>query len=374
MRTLFIALRSSGYVALLVYLIATGEEHMWIHWIISLIIVGWNSWDHWKKPGETIFHMRLGVVLETLLILLWAVIVKDGIILFMLASPLMRGGIHLSVVDEVALLVIQAMTVILLNITLYERHLSIYLLLGTLVGVSLYSIALGLLLKQREQARRHLALTAFEREQAGKDQERIRIAEQLHDVMGQHWASIVRALDVALVTEGEQRVTFIKRARETALKGLQEMRAAVHDWQDGRQTPDQWMVSLQRTVARFQEVSGINVVLNIEPLMWSRFGSPNAVPELLARAGIEAMTNAVRHGEASQISISVSDANHAAVMIVRDNGKGLKADLHTYGSGINSIKRHLKSLNGDLSLSSENGQGTVMKMTIPYSNEGDGSK
>ncbi|MCY9666492.1 histidine kinase [Paenibacillus alginolyticus] len=374
MRTLFIVLRSSGYLAILLYLIATGKENIWINWIISLIIAGWNSWDHWKKPSETVFHMRLGVVLETLLILLWAIIVKDGVILFMLASPLMRGSIHLSIVDDIALLVMHFISLTILNITIFEGHLSMYLILGSLIGIGLYSTALGLLLKQREQARRQLALTAFEREQSSKDQERIRIAEQLHDVMGQHWASIVRALDVALVTQGEQSMSFIKRARETALEGLQEMRSAVHDWQDGRQTPQQWMDDLHRSVARFQAVSGINILLEIEPLTWSRFENPNVIPELLARSGIEAMTNAVRHGEADQISISLRGTNKAAVMIIKDNGRGLKPDLHTYGSGINSIKKRLKMLNGDLNLSSTSGQGTILQIIIPYFTEGEGSK
>jgi signal transduction histidine kinase len=372
MRTLFIVLRSIGYLTMLLYLIASGKEHIWIHWIISLIVVSWNSWDHWKKPSENVFHMRLGVVLETLLIMVWAMAVNDWVILFMFASPLLRGSIHLNIVDNIVLLFMHILSLSILNITIFEKQISIYSLLGFLIGIGLYSTVLGLLLKQREHARVQLAINAFEREESSKDQERIRIAEQLHDVMGQHWVSIVRALDVALVTQGDQSRSFIKKARETALEGLQEMRSAVHNWQDGRQTPHQWMDDLQRSAVRFREVTGINVLLEIEQLTWSRFENANVVSELLARSGIEAITNAVRHGEASQISMTVSAANNAAVMIVKDNGRGLKPDLHADGSGINTLKKRLIMLNGNLNLSSTKGEGTVMQIIIPYIAEGGG--
>lgn len=366
MRSLFIILRSTSYLAILIFLIATGQEDSWTHWLISLIVVGWNSWDQWKKPTDSIFHMRLGVILESVLIVLWSVILHQGVILFLLISPLMRASIHLSVKDDSALISTHIITIVLLQFTLFDKQLPLSVLLGTLIGCGLYSLVLGLLLKHREQARRHIAATAFEREQYNLDQERMRIAGQLHDVMGQHWASIVRALDVALVTQGEQSLSFVRRARETALQGLQDMRSAVHDWQDGRQTPHQWMDYLKDTVIRYREITGLNTTLEIQPIEWNRLDNAVATAELLVRSSMEAMTNAVRHAEASNISVTILNKEHHVELIVQDNGKGIHINSDAIGSGISSIKRRIALHNGHFKLYSAFGEGTTLRLTLPY--------
>jgi signal transduction histidine kinase len=367
MRTLFIILRSTAYVAMLLFLFSYGREISWLDWFVSLVVVAWNSWDQLKKPNDSVFRMRLGAMIETMLILLWAVIIKDGTILFMLLSPLMRAGIHLNIKDDVLLLAVHMVVIVFLQFTVFEQRLPLLILFGSLIIIGLYSLILGLMLKQREQARRHVAITAFEREQYSKDQERIRIAGQLHDVMGQHWASIVRALDVALATQGEQSKSFVTKARETALQGLQEMRVTVHDWQDGRQTPHQWIDDLKHSAVRFREVTGIKVLLEIEPIDWNRMEHAVSTAELLVRSGMEAMTNAVRHGEASQIFLSIRQKENSIDMTVEDDGAGIDPDSGTEGSGIASIKKRVALLHGQWELDSKKGQGTKITINFPYS-------
>lgn len=370
MRTLFIILRSAFYLAMLLILISTGRQDSVARWLVSIVVVAWNSWDQLKKPNESVFHMRLGVLLETALIVLWSVMLNEGAILFLLLSPLMRTSIHLSIKEGIALIIVDTMTIAVLDLKVFNQNLPLQLLIGSLIGIGLYSLVLGLLLKQREQARRHVTVTSFEREQYSLDQERMRIAGQLHDVMGQHWASIVRALDVALVTEGEQSMSFVNRARETALQGLQEMRSAVHNWQDGRQTPHQWIDTLSDSVARFRDITAIHVVLEVQNIEWNRFDNAMSIAELLVRSSLEAMTNAVRHGEANIIRVQILNKEQFVKLIVKDDGKGVDPQSEPLGSGISSMKQRISLCKGQLKLRSAPGEGTTLEITLPYNSQG----
>jgi signal transduction histidine kinase len=365
MRTLFVIMRAAAYITMFSVLLFRGLELYWFQWITSLLVVSWNSWDQWKKPNEPFFWMRAGVWLETALIVIWSISIGDIIVLFLLISPIMRTCIHLSIYDEILLFSTQIAVVLLLKFYLPTDWNAFIILAAVLIGVGLYGVVIGMLIKQRDQAKRYIILSAFEREQLSKDQERIHIAGQLHDIMGQYWTSIVRALDVALVANEELSKEYIAKARNAALEGLQDMRSNVHDWQDGRQTPQQWMRYLQKSIERFQEVTGLEVDLEVGDIMWNQLTDPTATAEIISRSVIEAMTNAVRHGNARRMNISIHSKEKTIQMIVHDDGIGMEQVELPHGIGLSTMKQRIERLQGLWELSSKKGHGTQIKLTIP---------
>jgi signal transduction histidine kinase len=363
--TVFILLRTISYIAILALIGFRGLELSSIQWIISIIVVSWNSWDQWKKPNEPIFWMRVGLWTETILIVIWSITIGDGMILFLFISPILRASIHLNMRDELLVFSSHMITTVLLYFFWLKDWNHFYILLVTLTGVGLYGMVLGMLIKERKQSERYITLTAFEREQTSKDQERTRIAGQLHDVMGQYWTSIVRALDVAIASDGAQSKEFIAKARNAALEGLQEMRSNVHDWQDGRQTPHQWMNYLLKSIDRFREVTGIEVSMDIEDIAWNQFEDPTTIAEFFSRSGIEAMTNAVRHGDAKSIKLSIRSQEAEVEMIVCDDGSGIYKMEYQRGIGLSTIKQRIELMNGQWEITSGKGHGTQIKLTLP---------
>lgn len=342
------------------------SDWSWAEGVFSAGVVLWCIWDQWKKPDSPVNVMRLGIAAETVLVLSWSFVVRDGIVLFALLSPLARCCIHLNWRDTVVLLLVELSAVAWCSNYLHSNPIPLLIVLPLAGG---YAFVLGVLLKQREQARRLAAVSAFERELRAQDEERIRVAKQLHDRTGQYWSAIIRALDVAKRVDGEQRMQFMDKAREAAMEGLQEMRSAVSRWGDGFQTPGDWVRFMERSAKRFGEVSGIAVGVDFPPFDWHRWDNPDAIAETMARTVIESMTNAVRHGHAERIDIRIEAGSEGIAIIVEDDGVGadpLAVSAGEAGSGIKTMRELAQSSDGSLAITGGRHQGTIVTMRLPY--------
>ena len=81
----------------------------------------------------------------------------------------------------------------------------------------------------------------------------------------------------------------------------------------------------------------------------------------------ESLTNAVRHGMASELSVQLHfDSQHLRLQI-EDNGIGMEEIQ--FGFGLNGMKERLEIINGTLSVHSESGQGTFIICNIPLQTE-----
>src|SRR5262249_53695737 len=104
-----------------------------------------------------------------------------------------------------------------------------------------------------------------------------------------------------------------------------------------------------------------------------RFGceAPDTLPELpaavetaLYRIAQEAMTNVVRHAQATHCRVRVCCTNTHAILEVRDNGCGLPPD-HQSGVGLHAIKERTTELNGQFTLESLPDGGALVRAQVP---------
>jgi signal transduction histidine kinase len=373
MRISFIAMRTTAYGAVLVSLLLSRTHMPWWMAALAIPICLWCSLDQWKRPDEAAPVMRKGVWAETALIAALAILLHSSELLFLFLSPLCRSCIHLN--RKESLLSVMVSAAAILAIHRYQPTASAWLWgqLIVLASAAFYTSVLGMLLQEREAARRLFSLSEFEREQRTKDEERIRLAGQLHDQTGQYWASIIRALDVALaVKEGDpNRELFMHKAREAAMLGLQEMRQAVHSWHGGHQTPEQWMRLLEESANRIGSLTGIRVTTDLHPLHWHLLADGSETAEAIARAGIEAVTNAVKHGRAQSIAVKLSSAGGGASLVVADDGVGLDGRQTAGGLGLASMRRLAQEAGGQLDIVSRQGHGTTLFLSIPYMTKGE---
>jgi signal transduction histidine kinase len=88
----------------------------------------------------------------------------------------------------------------------------------------------------------------------------------------------------------------------------------------------------------------------------------------LLRIGLEAVTNALKHGRASRIDIDLCFTPDSTRLIVNDNGQGLEcADRSTGGAhfGLQGVRERVDKLGGVLDINSSAGAGTRLVVTIP---------
>lgn len=192
------------------------------------------------------------------------------------------------------------------------------------------------------------------------EQERARLASDLHDDLGQHLTAVRMAARLARNRAGTP--------AEGALAALESLVSRSHDvlreivWQLRPQLLDQLGLAeaVEALARRMNEHGGLVVTCEVED-----DGSAVAEPTALAcfRIAQEALTNAARHAEASHAQIAVRVAGSAVELVVTDDGRGLAA--RGPGTGITSMSERALSVGGALELGPSAPTGTRVSFVAP---------
>ena len=205
---------------------------------------------------------------------------------------------------------------------------------------------------------------------AMQDQERRRIARDLHDGLGQELAVAKMVLDKMLLQKSaEPSANGWSQASSIIERAIQQVRTMSHLLHP----PLLDEVGLLSALAWFLEGlgkrSGIETALEVQPKDFSRLSTE--VETAVFRIVQEALTNVFRHSEARKVWINLSQKEGSIVVSVRDDGKGIgdrvvemRAD--SVGVGIGGMKQRAKEFGGELRLKNAN-PGTLVELTLPRS-------
>jgi signal transduction histidine kinase len=93
------------------------------------------------------------------------------------------------------------------------------------------------------------------------------------------------------------------------------------------------------------------------------------IDEHLLRIGQEAMTNAVRHGNAASVRVELRYHPESVVLSVRDDGKGFDTEPATVADGVHwglrTMRERAEQIGGTLRIASAAGQGTAVEVAVP---------
>ncbi|UZN03585.1 sensor histidine kinase [Cellulomonas sp. S1-8] len=187
-----------------------------------------------------------------------------------------------------------------------------------------------------------------------RDAERLRIARDLHDVVGHQLTALALELEIATHTAGDEARTHVVRARGVAKDLLQDVRAVVGEL---RTAPS----GLTEALRDVLDVPGLDVALDVEP------GLPLAEAHrvVVVRCVQEAATNTLRHAGATHLDVRVarSDDGAATVVEVRDDGGG--ATAWTPGHGLRGMRERIEALGGTLDVDPGPGRGFGLVARVP---------
>ena len=196
-----------------------------------------------------------------------------------------------------------------------------------------------------------------------QDDERRRIARELHDSAGQYLGAVSIALEMAR-REQDSATRKIEEASEMAKECVGEIRTISHLLHPplleelGLASAAQWYVE------GFAARSGIQVQLEI-PKELERLG--NDVELVLFRILQEALTNIHRHSGSKTASIRIGADGQRAWLDVRDQGKGNidgASGEFRPGIGITGMRERVKDLSGTLEITSDP-NGTSVRAVLP---------
>lgn len=201
-----------------------------------------------------------------------------------------------------------------------------------------------------------------------QDEERRRIAREMHDSLGQYLTALKINLEVAGASPEQQRIELLSECVQLANNCLTETRTLSHLLhpplldEAGLGSAARWYIT------GFAERSGIKVDLDI-PTDFRRLPLP--VETALFRVIQESLTNIHRHSQstAADIHLGVSDGH--VNLAIRDYGKGIPAHVlqrfrqsGTTGVGLAGMRERIYELGGQLDIRAET-QGTTVSASIP---------
>jgi len=201
-----------------------------------------------------------------------------------------------------------------------------------------------------------------------QDQERRRIARDLHDGLGQELAVAKMVLDKILLQKSSQpddeswaqACSIIDRA-------IQQVRTMSHLLHPPLLDEVGLLSALSWYVDGLTKRSGIETSLDVQPRDFPRLATE--VETAVFRIVQEALTNVFRHSEAHKVWISLSHTNGMIEVSVKDDGRGIGKKIaemrpDSVGVGIGGMKQRARELGGELRLRNAP-PGTVVELSIP---------
>jgi PAS domain S-box-containing protein len=201
-----------------------------------------------------------------------------------------------------------------------------------------------------------------------QDDERRRIARELHDSLGQYLAALKMQLDI-LALSADRRPDLISECTRFVEQCLKETRTISHLLHPPLLDEAGFGSAARWYVDGFAQRSGIEVNLVLPPT----FGRLRRDVEVaLFRVLQEALTNVHRHSESAKVDIRVSLDDQLVQMKIQDFGKGIPAgtlqELLDGGArtsvGIAGMRERARELGGSLKITSDS-RGTLLTLTLP---------
>ncbi len=211
---------------------------------------------------------------------------------------------------------------------------------------------------------RRVARDALRRVVSGQELERRRLARELHDETGQALTSILlglRAVEEA-GSPGEMR-TAASGLRELVVGTLQDVRRLAVQLRPAALDDFGLVAAVEHLVQTFSEATAIRVDLEAQ-LGDERL--PTEVETTLYRIVQEALTNVVKHAEASSVSILLVRSGGSATVVIEDDGQGFDpAELEDGRLGILGMRERVELHDGRLKVESTRGSGTTLVAEVP---------
>jgi two-component system, NarL family, sensor histidine kinase DevS len=204
------------------------------------------------------------------------------------------------------------------------------------------------------------------------EEERQRIARELHDDTAQRLAGLMLMLRVAGMTEdAEERDRRLEQVREEIAEAADAVRRIARGLRPPVLDEVGLPAALDSLVRSLRHAHGLDIHLAIE----ARAGRLNADSELaMYRIVQEALGNAIRHSNASRVAVTLRVEDHALRAEIEDDGRGFSVERpfpdEGQGLGLVGMRERARNAGGTLEIESAPGTGTRIRVALPFGRPG----
>jgi PAS domain S-box-containing protein len=199
-----------------------------------------------------------------------------------------------------------------------------------------------------------------------KEHERTRIAQEIHDELGGLLTGIKAYINVAIERAGGQPDPLLRDVQGLAQDAIETVRRVITDLRPSVLDQLGVWAALEWYAEQVAQRTGLKCTCGIAPEA-AELDVDAERSTMLFRIAQEALTNVVRHADASAVHLSASRDNHAVLLTIADNGKGIdKAHLLNKESfGIMGMHERTRGFGGVLTITGTPGKGTVLQLRLP---------
>ena len=190
-----------------------------------------------------------------------------------------------------------------------------------------------------------------------QESERKRLAEDLHDSVGQVLSAIklnLHRLDKNVVNESNQ--PLLADTRRLADECIVEIRNIIHNVLPPVLTDYGLIEAVEGLCLKVEQTTNVKVEF-VKGL--DKTGVLPEVELAFYRIAQELFGNAIKHAEASSIHVTLTEDNGWLVMEFKDNGKGFDLENVKHGFGLKNLESRVQLINGDINIYTKPLNGTI---------------
>jgi two-component system sensor histidine kinase UhpB len=229
---------------------------------------------------------------------------------------------------------------------------------GTLPEVATLSQAFNDMLERLEAERRESGRRAL----AAQEEERHRVARELHDEVGQTLTGVVLELETLgrhVPPELRERVLALQ---ESARGGVEQVRDIAHGLRPEALDDFGLRSALVGLASGFAEHAGLQVRRRLDAEIPAL---PREAELVIYRVAQESLTNVVRHAGAREVELALEHHDGAVVLRVRDDGRGFDRGSTSPGSGVRGMSERAMLVGGHLLIVPVSPHGTEVFLEVP---------
>ena len=271
-----------------------------------------------------------------------------------IALPALETYIGYLPATQTAVILFSKNLLVILNIVVFFIFLIMYLYVQEKEKKSI-SEKLEYVSQVNKQLKDYAALT----EKIGEDNERKRISREIHDTLGHALTGILAGVDACLVLidiDKDKTKNQLKIVSDVVRQGIKDVRGSLNKLRPGALEETSLKVALEKMVKEFEEVSNLKIDLYYE---WDKADLEKTKEDIIFRIIQESITNALRHGKASEVEINMFNDNYKYMIVIQDNGLG--CEKIQYGYGLKQMQERVAILDGSIRFMGEDGFRTIVE-------------
>jgi signal transduction histidine kinase len=253
-----------------------------------------------------------------------------------------------------------------------------WLMIGFFADVIFFSSAIGYRIK-KESAEKEEALTtillqkeALQRKEIEKlqaifqarEEERLRIAKDLHDDVGATLSGI-RVFSQLAKERPVNSTEYLDKINNYSDDMLDKMSDIIWSINAGENSFEHMISKLRRYALTITSAKNIQLIFQVDPAVQQNALDMNLRKNIYLISK-EAINNAVKYAECSSIQVMLRPGTDMTELVIADNGKGFNSGEATEGNGLLNMQRRAEEINGEITIETAPGKGTLITVSFNF--------